>query len=59
MPLVGGSWVSQTVRAQGIGFGYILMLFLAPAKGEFAQRAVKTSVVPGTAPTPVAQQQHG
>lgn len=29
-----GCWVSQTVRAQGFGFWYILMLFLSPGKGS-------------------------
>lgn len=30
-----------------------------PCQGEFAQSAVKTAVVPGTAPARVARQQHG
>lgn len=52
-----GSWVSQPLRAQGVGFWYILMLFLSPFQGEFAQSTAKTWVVPGSAPARAARQQ--
>lgn len=51
-----GCCVSQTVRAQGGGFRYILVLSFTH-RGEFAQSDMKTWAVRGTAPAPVARQQ--
>lgn len=51
----GGCCVSQAVRAQGGGFGYILMLSFTYGGPFFAQSCVRTSVVNGAAP--VARQQ--